>query len=110
MSQQQGPAGGTGGSPYNDDRPGSHITQVIVTWGAYVNTIETHWSDGTKLKHGNKDGPNIDAFVVNPGDSLVGIAGDIGNLHDDGGPYVAAIRFISKNGSQSNVYGGNAPG
>ena len=96
--------------PFNDDRPGSHVTQVIVTWGAYVNTLETRWSDGAVTKHGNKDGPNIDAFVLNPGDSLIAIAGHIGNLQGDGGPYVATIRFMSRNGNNSNVFGGLAPG
>ncbi|MGO9438292.1 MAG: jacalin-like lectin [Terracidiphilus sp.] len=107
---QQGPSGGNGGSAYSDNKPGTQITQVIVTWGAYVNTLETHWSDGTVTKHGAVDGPNIDAFVLNPGDLLVGIVGQTGNLDGDGGPYVATISFTSKNGSNSNVYGGAAPG
>jgi hypothetical protein len=110
---QQGASGGNGGQAFSDNRPASQITQVIITWGAYINTLETHWADGTVIKHGNVDGPNIDAFVLNDGDLLIAISGSTGNLDGDGGPYVVSIAFTSQNGtttSTSSPYGGVAPG
>lgn len=107
---QQGASGGNGGQPFSDNRPTAQITQIIVTWGAYVNTLETHWSDGTVTKHGSVDGPNINAFVLNDGDLVTSISGATGNLDGDGGPYVVSIAFTSKDGNRSPTWGGVAPG
>jgi hypothetical protein len=74
--------------------PGDPINQIIVHHGAYVDGIEIGWSNGTTSKHGESGGPNLDAFVLNPDEHLTAIDGTIGNLPDDGGPYVVSIRFV----------------
>lgn len=113
---KQGPSGGIGGNSF-DDRGGIPVTQirqVIVHWGSYVNKIEIHYdpSGGTEavFSHGNTDGPNVDAFVLDPDDYLVGIMGTFGNLKGDDGPYVRTISFLTVKGTKSQEWGGATPG
>ena len=97
MAYQLGPSGGTGGEPFSDS-PGT-INQIIVHHGAYVDGIEIGWNDGTTSKHGEGGGPNVDTFILNPDEHLTAIDGTIGNLPDDGGPYVVSIRFVVSTGN-----------
>lgn len=107
-------AGGIGGTEF-DDAPGT-ILQVAVTYGSYVNSIETFWSDGRNVKHGSSagDGPISRIFVVPPNNLLVSIDGYISS-DDDDGPFVAQIRFTALDPNtgvftQSDYWGGMAPG
>jgi hypothetical protein len=71
-----------------------------------VDSIEISWSDGTTSKHGEGGVPNEDTFVLN--EHLTAIDGTIGNLPDDGGPYVVSIRFVVSTGNtvrQSAILG-----
>jgi hypothetical protein len=102
---QLGPSGGDGGNPYTDNYTNSLIRQIVVHHGAYVDRIELHYDDGTVIYHGGGGGDHIDIFAINPGDVLQGIAGKVGAQVDDGGPYVAAISFITRAGVQSPMWG-----
>ena len=68
-------------------------------------------SVGATERHQNMvraGGPNVDTFVLNPGEHLTAIDGTIGNLPDDGGPYVVSIRFVVSTGNtvrQSAILG-----
>jgi len=108
MAYQRGPSGGTGGEPFSDS-PGT-INHIIVHHGAYVDAIEIGWRDGTTSKHGEGGGPNVDTFVLNPDEHLTAIDGTIGNLPDDGGPYVVSIRFVGEHREHSASVGNSRHG
>ena len=91
------------------DSPGT-INHIIVHHGAYVDAIEIGWRDGTTSKHGEGGGPNVDTFVLNPDEHLTAIDGTIGNLPDDGGPYVVSIRFVGEHREHSASVGNSRHG
>lgn len=102
-----GIAGGIGGTGFGDYYHAGYIVQINVTYGAYINTIEVVWGDGSPpIKHGGRggDGPTARSFFLEPEELLTGIAGTL-STYDDNGPYVGSIMFLTSNGRTSDEYG-----
>ncbi len=107
MPTISGPSGGTGGN-YFADNPTSQIAKLRVRHGAYVDSLEVTWTDGSTAQHGGQDGdsaPDVDEFVMNTGEYLTSVVGTIGALLDDGGPYILSIQFNTSTGRASPVWG-----
>jgi len=91
-----GNAGGVGGAAFTD--PTGQITRIDISYGAYINQFNTVRYDGSASSHGTVAGAQVASFFLNFNEVLVAIEGKL-STNEDGGPYVASIKFTAKDGA-----------